>query len=305
MRVKPFRRSPQGSWINWIDSMPTKNASGYEMWGAAIALFLALALLLGTPTAGAAANKAALLNDLARQAEAATRAGDYARAETLWTQILDAFPDNAAAWSNRGNARASQGRLLEALDDYTQAATLAPSAPDPYLNRGSVLEALGRWEEAIDDYNRVLAIDPNDAAGYNNRGSAESGLGEWEKALADFQRATLLDPRYATARQNYALTLFQIGQREDALRELRNLVRKYPNFADARAALTALLWANRASGEAESNWVSVMGLDPRYADLAWVAKIRRWPPAMVTALENFLHLHRSIAAFSERLWQIH
>jgi hypothetical protein len=67
-------------------------------------------------------------------------------------------------------------------------------------------------------------------------------------------------------------------------------VRRYPKFADMRAALTVSLWAEGKVGEAESNWVSAVGLDPRYKDLEWVTQIRRWPPAMVAALEKFLKL---------------
>ena len=40
--------------------------------------------------------------------------------------------------------------------------------------------------------------------------------------------------------------------------------------------------------EAESNWVSAVGLDRRYKDLEWVATIRRWPPNLVVALDHFL-----------------
>jgi len=67
-------------------------------------------------------------------------------------------------------------------------------------------------------------------------------------------------------------------------------VRKYPNFPDARAALTAALWVQGKRGEAESQWVAVVGLDRRYKDLDWVKTVRRWSPRMVEALDSFLHL---------------
>ncbi|NET60783.1 MAG: hypothetical protein F6K47_33010, partial [Symploca sp. SIO2E6] len=66
------------------------------------------------------------------------------------------------------------------------------------------------------------------------------------------------------------------------------LIRQYPQFPDVRAALTAALWAEGKRGEAQSNWVAVIGLDQRYQDLDWVSNIRRWPPLMVEALREFL-----------------
>jgi len=267
--------------------------------------FLSLILALGLCCAAALPLHAQVLTDsmdrlsieqreslskLREQAFAATNSGDFAIAEDYWTQILDLIPDNPAVWSNRGNSRVSQNKLELAIADFNQAIELAPDAPDPYLNRGTALEGLGQWTAAIADYNRVLAIDPNDAAAYNNRGNAEAGLGQWQEAIADYFKAAELAPDFAFARANYALALYQAGETKEALRTMRNLVRKYPQFADMRAALSAVLWVEGQQGEAESNWVAAMGLDPRYKKLDWVAQTRRWPPAMVAALDKFLHL---------------
>lgn len=230
------------------------------------------------------------ITDLKQKAFAASQAGLFTQAEDYWTQLIDYLPDEAALWSNRGNVRVSQNKLAEALTDYDQAIQLAPDQPDPYLNRGAALEGLGRWEAAIADYNQVLQLTPDDAPAYNNRGNAQAGLGQWEDALADYQKAADLDPKFAFARVNAALMEFQLGHAEEAIRQFRSLTRRYPNFADARAALTAALWSQGQAGAAESNWVAVVGLDGRYRDLNWVKTIRRWPPAMVDALDSFLNL---------------
>jgi tetratricopeptide (TPR) repeat protein len=229
-------------------------------------------------------------DNLAKSAFAATSKGDFAKAEQYWTEIIERFPDNAAIWSNRGNSRVSQNKLLQALADFNKAIELAPGVTDPYLNRGTVLEGLGRWEEAIADYNHVLEVNPNDPMAYNNRGTAKAGLGRWEEAIADYQKAMAIAPNLVIARGNYALVLYENGQIDQAIREMKNIVRKYPNFADTRAALTAALWVNGQKGEAESNWVAAYGLDPRYKDINWVKNIRRWPPSMVAALDKFLKL---------------
>jgi len=227
---------------------------------------------------------------IAKKAFEATEKGDFAQAETYWTQLIEDFPTNPAAWSNRGNTRVSQNKLDGAIADFNRAIELAPNAPDPYLNRGAALEGKRKYEEAIADYNRVLEIVPNDAMAYNNRGNAEGGLGNWEEALADYQKAAELAPNFAFARANAALALYQVGKKNEALRTIRNLVRKYPMFPDMRAALTAVLWEEGQQGEAESNWVAAVGTDNRYQDLNWVKNIRRWPPQMVGALDKFLNL---------------
>lgn len=228
--------------------------------------------------------------DLRTKAFAASQSGQYEAAETYWTELLELLPEEAAIWSNRGLVRASQFHLEAAIADYTQAIALAPDAVDPYLNRGAAYEMQRSWEAAIADYNRVLEADPREAGALNNRGNAQAGLGDWEAAVQDYQAAADLDPEFALARVNYGLALYQSDQSQEALRVLRSVVRKYPNFADARAALTAGLWATGQRGEAESQWVAVTGLDQRYRDLTWIRTIRRWPPKVADALEQFLTL---------------
>jgi tetratricopeptide (TPR) repeat protein len=230
------------------------------------------------------------LNDLRQKAFTATELGNFPIAESYWTQLIELLPDNPVGWSNRGNSRVSQNKLEEAIADYNQSIELAPDAADPYLNRGTALEAQGRWDEAIADYKRVLELNPKDAMAFNNLGNAKAGQGRWDEAIADYQKAAQLAPNFAFARANYALALYQTGQTQEALRTMRNIVRKYPQFPDVRAALTAALWEQGKQGEAESNWVAVVGLDGRYKDLDWVKNVRRWPPVMVTALEKFLKL---------------
>lgn len=236
---------------------------------------------------------AAKAPNLFEQAMTAQIQGDYAQADDFWGQLLDQYPENPALWSNRGNTRVSAGQLDAAIADYNEAIRLAPTEPDPYLNRGVAEEGLGAWQDAIADYETVLQLSPENADAYNNRGNAYAGLGNWTQALSDYQKSVELNPGLAIARMNAALVQYQLGETRPALGELRRLARRYPLFADVRAALTAVLWAEGQFGEAESHWVAAVGLDGRYRDLAWVAEVRRWPPRMVKALEQFLQLGQS------------
>jgi tetratricopeptide (TPR) repeat protein len=275
-----------------------------------IILTLALSVLLTVPaiaaekvtapatipnTADIQKNAETLLDDLALKAITATNNGNFSEAEIHWTAIINQFPDNAAAWSNRGNAKSSQNHLEEAIADYTKAIELAPTAPDPYLNRGAAYQALDKTQEAIADYNQVLTLDPQDPDAFNNRGNALASLGKWTEAIADFKEAFEIEPNYAFARANYALALYETGEVQQSVKTMKNLLRKYPNFVDMRAALTAILWEQKKTGEAESNWISVPKVDPRYQYIEWITKVRRWPPTITNALANFLKLETAVS----------
>ena len=92
------------------------------------------------------------------------------------------------------------------------------------------------------------------------------------------------------ARSSMALADYQLGNIDKSEKELKKLIRRYPTFADARAALTALNWSKGESGQAESNWIAVTELDPRYSDNEWLIKVRRWPPKPTNDLMKFIDL---------------
>ncbi|MDJ1175595.1 tetratricopeptide repeat protein, partial [Roseofilum capinflatum] len=150
-----------------------------------------------TPRLISAVDESRNLEDVAQEAFTAANQGDFATAEADWTQILEAYPESAAAWSNRGITRASQGDFEGAIADYNEAIELMPTVADPYLNRGAALEGLGRYTEAIEDYNHILEINPDDAQAYNNRGNAKMGLQDWEGAIADYKTCNELAPNFA------------------------------------------------------------------------------------------------------------
>ncbi len=245
-----------------------------------------LALLLGVQL---------LLPQLFDQALSASREGRFAEALPLWNQVLEVAPNDAAAWSNRGNVLLALGDPRSAIADQTKAIALDSESPDPHLNRGTAEEALGDWAAAEADYRWILERAPSDtgeprASALYNLGNVQGSLGDWEEARRCFEAASLARPGFAMARSSAALAAFQLGDKAGAERELRNLIRRYPLFADARAALTALLWQKGASGEAESNWAAASGLDPRYRQQEWLRSTRRWPPVPVEALGQFLAL---------------
>jgi len=258
-----------------------------------VQIVLVLALLM--PAAALAADPAPLpLSRMFEQALAASREGRFPEALTLWDQFLAQAPDEAAAWSNRGNVLLALGDPEAAIAAQGKAMELDPSSLDAHLNRGTAEEALARWSAAEADYRWILERAADDSevrpSALYNLGNVQGSNGNWQGARQSFRAAADLRPGFAMARSSEALAAFQLGDLDAAEWQLRALIRRYPLFADARAGLTALLWRQGSRGEAESHWVAASGLDPRYRSPEWLLAIRRWPPEPVEALQQFLAL---------------
>lgn len=214
--------------------------------------------------------------------------------EALWTKMIESFPGvpevEARAVSNRGNSRARQGKLKEALADYGRSIELAPGEVDAYLNRGAAYEALGRLDDALADYDRVLSIDRNDPAAWNNRGNALLALGRFAEARDCFKTAlSFSGPQtFAFAALNLNLAEYELGNEEAVLRDLRALLARYADaFPDARAAYALVLWDRGDRIAGEEQWDRATDADPRYRSMAWVKDFRRWPPRLRGVLKKF------------------
>ena len=217
-------------------------------------------------------------------------AGEFNLALQEWNRYLNDYPDDAAGLSNRGNVKLVIGDVEGSIDDQNNAISLNPSEIDPYINRGIAEETLGLWSEAEKDYIFVISKDSENFSALYNLANVKGSTSQWEKARDLFAKAALYNPGFAMARSSMALADYQLGNIDETEKELKKLIRRYPTFADARAALTALNWSKGESGKAESNWIAVTELDPRYSDEEWLIKVRRWPPKPTKDLMKFVEL---------------
>jgi len=248
--------------------------------------------------------------------------------ERTWTRIIEEFSGVEAVWrddvvgrayGNRGNARSRQGKVDEALKDYDESIRICPWSVDPVLvcsgwlggggsvhtlthavltltlmhahaqNRGVLFENQLLFDEAIADYRAVLKVSPSDPVAWNNLGNALMGSEKFEEAIKAFDKAVKLGGNnYAFAMANKSICLYANGDDQEAEREMMSLLRRFPNFAEVRASLGSLQWIKGEREKAEENWLRVN--EPRYRDVRWLRKSRRWPKRLADAAEKYLSL---------------
>ena len=228
--------------------------------------------------------------DLFTNALNLSSSGKFNLALEEWNSYLKLYPEDAAALSNRGNVKLVMGDIQGSIDDQDKSINLDPNEVDPYINRGIAEEALGLWLLAKKDYNFVLSKESDNFSALYNYANVEGSLSNWEGARDLFSKAAKYNTGFAMARSSKALAEYQLGNIDESEKELKKLIRRYPTFVDARAALTALYWSKGRIGEAESNWIAVTELDPRYFDEEWLVKVRRWPPQPAKDLMKFISL---------------
>jgi len=124
--------------------------------------------------------------------------GDWKDSGTMWGKVIAHRPFEKAYFF-RGEYLASQGKYLDAVDDYTTCITLSEGLVGPkmynvYAFRGEALMKAGYYEQALEDFNTAISMNQHPLY-YYHRGSILKKLGRVMEADEDFKRAGETDGR--------------------------------------------------------------------------------------------------------------
>lgn len=152
--------------------------------------------------------------------------------------------------------------------------------------------AQGAWKDAAEFYGKAFRLAPEFSFAAANQSLALYQQGEVKQAVRTMRCALCVGTSQTCRASLYA----QCRTKSDTelLNVARNLLRRYPDFPDMRAALAAASWRAGDLAEAENNWARVD--DPRYRDLQWLERWRRWPPQLRNDLRDFLALRATSSA---------
>jgi predicted O-linked N-acetylglucosamine transferase (SPINDLY family) len=230
------------------------------------------------------------------------RAGEHARADHLYREILRLEPRNYDALYLLGVLCSQTGRFgeakhflgeasrvrpnadvhvalgyalqrlerhAEALACYDRALKENPNLPDIALPRGIALSNLRRHAEALVEYEKAVASRPGDALAWHARGSALLELGRSREALESFDKTLTIRRDNAETWRNRALALLQLNQPQAALDSLDRAISLAPDYVDALIDRAGALLRFRRHEEAYASYSRALALRPNDVDLLY------------------------------------
>jgi len=132
---------------------------------------------------------------LLTQGSQAWEQGDRGRAEALFNQLLDEFPDRPEGYNKLGVVCAEAGQLGQA-EQYFLAAIAKDRLHAPALtNLGNIYLERGEVEQAVQHYMLALQSDPEYPPAHRNLGVAYRRQGKYSAFVSHFKRSQKLDDR--------------------------------------------------------------------------------------------------------------
>lgn len=165
-----------------------------------------------------------LLNDGARAVEQ----GRLDEALAQFTAILARNPRLPEAFVGIGDVRFAQGRWGEAEPNYRRAATLDPEDFRAQFGLGRSLQMLGRVRDAIAAYHRALVVAPDSAEAHRNMATAFLSLGDATAAAQFGEKAVALDPANGPAHVNLGVAYERLGRPDDAIAQYQAAAETMP-----------------------------------------------------------------------------
>ncbi|MFA6310348.1 MAG: tetratricopeptide repeat protein [Sterolibacterium sp.] len=172
----------------------------------------------------------ATVNDKLMTAIGLQNEGKIPEATKLFSQLLKADPNNAAALYSLSVIALNGGDLEQALRLSQHGSLVAPNFAPMRFVHGAALLAAGRKEEALKSYDEALEIDPNALDVLLNSGVLLRDLQRHHEALERFNRIIAIDPNHASGLGNCAILLTEFKQSEQAIAMFESLLKIRPDY---------------------------------------------------------------------------
>jgi tetratricopeptide (TPR) repeat protein len=194
------------------------------------------------------------------------QAGDLARAELAYRQVLQQQPANAEVWNLLACILGQQRRLAEAVACCQRALQLRPDFADAYHTLGAALAGLGRTDEALASLHQAVRLRPEFAEAHNLLGKVFRDRQRPAEAEACFRATVRIRPDFGEAHYNLAVALLQQRRPAEAEAPCREAVRLLPGLAATHNSLGAVLLELDRLLEASASFQRAVQLNPGSAE---------------------------------------
>lgn len=133
-------------------------------------------------------------------------------------------PDNALLYRERAIANMVLKQYLDALNDFSRAIVLEPTAEN-FEYRGIFFCEGGFYRDGIVDFNRAIEIEPTRVRTYFIRGRAYGRMQEYRQAIEDLTKAIELDPQYSFSYLDRGIIYIRIGQIDTGLEDFNTMLK--------------------------------------------------------------------------------
>lgn len=177
------------------------------------------------------------IEEIFQSALAQHQKGNFAQADALYRQVIDADPSHADALHLLGVLAGQFGKRDLAIELIGEAIRLNPSAAVYHNNLGFVFSSLGCLDMAEASYRQAIKLQPQNAEAHNNLGALLQADGKLDQACEIFREALRRWPEHVDALNNLGVVLQHMGDLDGAAASLQKALALRPGDGELHANL--------------------------------------------------------------------
>jgi len=170
--------------------------------------------------------------------------GEHAKADIIYSRVIELKPDYGDAYFARGCCRETNDKIFDAIIDFTKAIELRSNLQEAYLQRATCYRLTEYYyTQAVADYTKYLEFKPDSAEAYYYRGLCGSG----KNAISDLTRAIQLKPDYAEAYCQRGIETERENENswKAAVKDYDKAIKLKPDYAEAYGERADVWWMHR------------------------------------------------------------
>ena len=213
---------------------------------------------------------------------------EFAQAESLIKQKLEAEPSSADAHYLLGVLHYFQGNIPQTVDNLKRALSLDPRHTDAAICLSVLFNDIGKYEDAkkvFESANQSVAhrktstdlgIDKKFAVKHLELADLYFRYRRFDEAIEEYGKAALLDPSHLDIRIRRAKAYAKKGFVTRSIQELQQLKAENSKFVPARIQLGLLYYSQGNALDAELEWEAVLAEQPDHPEaLAYLQMSRK------------------------------
>jgi tetratricopeptide (TPR) repeat protein len=203
-------------------------------------------------------------------AEALLRIGQFDDSANELNTTLRLDPDSSGAHQGLGLIYLQQGKPELGVEQFRLALMMSPDSVAAEKGLARAYAAQHRWPEAFVLLTKVASADPQSSEAATALGNALANTGDKSGADAQFERARELSRKElnllrAQGDRNWGVALRNQGKLQEAAAVFRRALDDDPDYCDAHDDLGEVLWMQKDSAAALSQFQAAVSCAPNSA----------------------------------------
>ena len=192
---------------------------------------------------------------------------------SLFSAVLEYYPDNARAHDNLAYSYYRRGDFGRAVYHYQRAIDIQPTRLRAHLNLGMLYSQARRYDAALASFKTALALHPTHVETHFNTGLIYQKMQRYAEAIGHYRAVLDLDPGHAKTRYNIGRAYERTDRLSEAVGQYNALIELNPAAAKAYYRLGEVYYRLGNFRQMTESWTALLRIEPDHANARRVREI--------------------------------